>query len=121
MTGDIEITVDGSVVVVRLRGEIDMTTTPTISAHVLDALTPDASGLIVDLTEIRYVDSGGVHLLFELARRLEAGRQGLALVVSDESPLRRLLKITNLAEAVAICTTHGDAMIAVGSGARRAY
>lgn len=121
MSGDIDIFVDSTVLVARLRGDIDMTSTPAISAHVLDALTQDAAGLLVDLSEIRYVDSAGVHLLFDLARRLEAGRQGMALVVADTSPVRRLLEITNLGEAVAICPTYEEGLLAVGTGARRAY
>lgn len=121
MSDEVEIFTAGDVVVARLRGDIDMTTTPAISAHVLDALTLDVAGLLVDLSEIRYVDSAGVHLIFELARRLEAGRQGMALVVGDASPVRRLLDITNLAQAVAICPTYDGGLAAVSTGARRSY
>ena len=121
MSEEIEIFLDGNALVARLRGDVDMTSTPAISAHVLDALTLDSAGLLVDLSEIRYIDSAGVHLLFELARRLEAGRQGMALVVGDTSPVRRLLDITNLSEAVAICPTYAEGLAAVGTGARRSY
>ncbi|HVF20776.1 MAG TPA: STAS domain-containing protein [Mycobacteriales bacterium] len=118
---DIDVAREGLVVVARLRGDIDMASIPAVSAHVLDALTMDVAGLVVDLTEVKYVDSAGVQMLFDLARRLEAGRQGMALALAADSPVRGLLRITSLDQAVAICTTYDDAMQSVFDGARRSY
>ncbi len=121
MNRDLEVLVDGPVVVARLRGDIDMAAVPSISAHVLDALTMDSAGLVVDLTDVRYVDSAGVQMLFDFARRLEAGRQGMAVTLAESSPVRGLLRITSLDQAIAICSTYDDAVVAVTSGARRSY
>lgn len=121
MSRDIEIETVGPVLIVRLRGDVDMASVPAVSAHVLDALTKDTAGLVVDLSGVRYLDSAGVHLLFDLARRLEAGRQGMAISLGATSPIRRLLEITNLDQAVAVCSTHDDAASAAEAGARRSY
>ncbi|HVF19199.1 MAG TPA: STAS domain-containing protein [Mycobacteriales bacterium] len=121
MSRDIEVTRAEDVVVACLRGDVDMACIPIISAHVLDALTMDVNGLIVDLTDVQYVDSAGVHMLFDFARRLEAGRQGMAITLGPTSPVRRLLEITNLDQVISVCVQHSDAVAAVSAGARRAY
>lgn len=121
MSRDIEIDTDGSVVVAVLRGDLDMASIPVASAHILDALTMNTAGLVIDLSDVRYIDSVGVHMVFDLARRLEAGRQGMAIALGATSPIRRLLEITNLDQAVAICLTRDEAMSAAAGGARRSY
>lgn len=121
MSRDFEIETGGPVLIAVLRGDVDMASIPTVSAHVLDALTKDTAGLVIDLSEVRYIDSAGVHMLFDLARRLEAGRQGMAITIGVSSPIRRLLEITNLDQVVAICPTRDDATSAAVEGARRSY
>ena len=48
---------------------------------------------MLDLTEVTYLDSSGIHLLFDLGRRLAARRQALRLVVPESSPMRRVLEL----------------------------
>jgi anti-anti-sigma factor len=67
---------------------------------------PDAAlGLVLDLADVRYVDSGGVRVFFELAAQLGSSGRRVALVVPETSPVRRLIKITRLEEAVLLCTS----------------
>jgi anti-anti-sigma factor len=63
----------------------------------------DVHGLIVDLTEVSYLDSSGVKGLFQLARDLRQHDQRLLVTVPVGSPLRRVLKITGLHEVAPIC------------------
>ena len=62
-------------------------------------------GLVLDLTDVRYVDSGGVRVFFELAASLAISGRRMALAVPETSPLRRLIKITRLEEAVLLCAS----------------
>jgi anti-anti-sigma factor len=86
---------DGAVVA-RLTGEVDMTNATYVGGELTRSVPNDASGLVVDLSRTRYLDSAAIELLFELARRLGRRRQGLRLVLPAGSPLRRVLILTEI-------------------------
>jgi anti-sigma B factor antagonist len=109
----IDITLLDDAVVARLEGDIDLANTPTLSATILEAIPNDAIGLIVDLTDVRYIDSVGIRMLFTFVRSLHASRQGMAVVVPADSPVQKLLKITHLDEAAVFRGTVDDAIVAL--------
>jgi anti-sigma B factor antagonist len=113
MSRGMEIVHHGDVVVVRLEGEVDLANTPTLSAAILEAIPNDATGLVVDLCDVRYIDSVGIRMLFNFVRTLHAGRQGMAIALPAESPVRKLLKITHLDEATAFAATVEEAVVAL--------
>jgi anti-anti-sigma factor len=96
--------VDG-VVVARIHGDIDFGSADDLGADILRALPDQARGLVLDLTAVRYVDSGGVRVFFELATHLYNSGRKLALAVPETSPVRRLIKITRLEEAALLFPT----------------
>ena len=92
----------GPVPVARVTGEIDLANAPRVREEVL-AMAVGVKGLVVDLTEVPYLDSAGVRVLFQLARDLRQRDQALLVAIPVGSPLRRVLKITNFHEVAAIC------------------
>ncbi len=104
----IEIGRHGPYVTATLHGDLDMANVEEVRLHILESVGGDVDGLIVDLSSVRYVDSAGVHMLFELVRRLDARRQGTAIAVPVDSPVGTLLKITNVNEAAPVCGTVED-------------
>ena len=92
----------GPVPVARITGEIDLANAPRLREEVL-TIAADAEGLIVDLTDVSYLDSGGVKVLFQLARALRQREQSLVVTLPVGSPLRRVLKIASLHEVATIC------------------
>jgi len=109
----IELSQRYDVVIARLEGEIDLANTPTISAAILEAIPNDAAGLVVDLSGVRYIDSVGIRMLFTFVRSLHASRQGMAIAIPPESPVRKLLKITHLDEAAVLRDAVDDAIDAL--------
>jgi anti-anti-sigma factor len=99
--------------IVRLRGEIDLSNSDTVRGDLLDAVTRDGEGMILDLRETTYLDSSGVRLLFELAERLHARRQRLVLVVSEEALIRRVVVLTKLDDVVPLVPTIDEATAAL--------
>lgn len=95
----------GGVIVVPLTGDIDATDANEIGRDLFAAVPDHAMGLVLDITDVRYIDSGGVLMLFELAARLDIARRKLALSVPEQSPLRRLIKITRLEEVALLCAS----------------
>jgi stage II sporulation protein AA (anti-sigma F factor antagonist) len=92
----------GPAPVARVSGEIDLTNAPRLRDELL-AMTADIEALIVDLTEVPYLDSAGVKALFQVARDLRRRDQAFLVTLPTGSPLRRVLKITGFHEVAAIC------------------
>ena len=107
MTTPSEIAVErrGGIVVAHLGGEVDMTNAGLIRDELLASMPNDALALVIDLTGCRYLDSAGIEVLFDMARRLRRRRQDLRLALPSSSPLRRLLDLTEVATAAAIHET----------------
>lgn len=103
----------GDVLVVALGGEIDFTNAAEIEQRIFDAGSNDHIAIVVDLSDTTYVDSAGVRLLFDLARRVEGARQRLGIVVPPEAPLQRLVTVTNLASVATIRATADECVQAL--------
>ncbi|MER8007441.1 MULTISPECIES: STAS domain-containing protein [unclassified Streptomyces] len=109
--------------VVALRGEIDLSTVPSLSAR-LDELTagprPD---LVVDLRDVSFIDCSGLGMLCRTRNRVVA-HEGRLRLVTDSPDFRRLLPPVGLAdvfdlesrlcEAVAHTADAGDLARATG-------
>jgi anti-anti-sigma factor len=101
---------DRSVPVCELRGELDASNVDAVQGQLLECVTPDVPGLVLDLTDTSYLDSAGVRILFDLARRLRTRRQELRLVVPPEGVVRRVLVLTALADVVPLDEQVDDAI-----------
>ena len=77
---------DDGVVVARIEGDIDFGSAGDLGRDVLRDLPDAAVGLVLDLTDVRYVDSGGVRVFFELAAQLDMSGRRVALAVPETSP-----------------------------------
>lgn len=93
--------IDG-VPIAHIREDIDAANAPTIRRQLADALDPDASSLVIDLSETRYLDSAGIDMLLRLSDRLDQRRARLILVIPASSPLERLATLVGLPDAVAV-------------------
>lgn len=107
---ELEVEDVGTTVVAHLRGEVDLSNVDDLRARLVESVSHTADRLVLDLTSTSYLDSTGVRLLFELARRLQARRQELRLVVTDAALVRRVLVLTQLDEAVPILATVDEAL-----------
>jgi anti-anti-sigma factor len=115
--GDVlEIDSRGDVVVAQLSGEIDLSNARTIGAQTSAAMRNDAAGLVLDLTATTYLDSSGVHLVFDLAERLTSRQQRLVLVVPEGSRIRRVLDLVNVQAVVPVTTEQEQAVTAARGG-----
>jgi anti-anti-sigma factor len=91
---------DGAVPVCEIRGELDASNVDLVLEHVVGSVANEAPGMVLDLGHTSYLDSAGVRILFELARRLRARRQELRIAVPDDGIVRRVLVLTALADVV---------------------
>ena len=99
-----------SVSVAYLQGEIDMANAPEVSRQLFGAAPNDAVGLIVDLSGVTYMDSRGLHLLFELAERLHIRDQRLHVVVPAAALIRNMLVLAQFGSVVPVFATVEEAV-----------
>ena len=69
-------------VVVAIRGEIDISTAPQLSA-VLDDVTLSNRSIALDLGAVEFLDSSGLHVLEKALGCLTGGRRSPAGLVSE--------------------------------------
>jgi len=111
----VEITMldDPAVVVAHLAGEIDLVVTDQVRADLDAALAAHEGGVVLDLSATTYLDSSGVRLLYDLAGALQREHRHLALCVTDDAIVRRVLLLTNLDAHVRVETNLASAVAAV--------
>jgi anti-anti-sigma factor len=90
---DVRFTRTGPVAVAHVVGEIDLSNARLIHRAIELGSDNQELGLIVDLSEVRFLDSSGIHMLFDLARRCGERQQSFALVVPPDSPVHRALDL----------------------------
>lgn len=100
----------GDALVAAVQGEIDGSNAAEVQRSIADRVPTSARALIMDLSGAAYIDSTGVELLFELARRLMARRQALLLVVPSGSGVRRVLELCDVGSVGALVETVDDAV-----------
>jgi anti-anti-sigma factor len=101
----VEVTTHGSVPVARIDGEIDLSNAGVIGERLRSLLSNRSEALVVDLGPTTYLDSSGITLLFGLGEELRRRQQELHVVLPDRSPLRRVLGIVGLEQAVPMHAT----------------
>jgi anti-anti-sigma factor len=93
---------DDDVVVARLTGELDISVADQARRKIADAVPNSAVGVIVDMSELEFMDSSGVSMLFSLARQVGSHRQQLRVVAPPGRPVSRVLQIVEFVRAAPV-------------------
>src|SRR6266513_1035978 len=70
-----------------IRGEIDLASAPQLSASLAEALTSGDVDVLLDCSQMTFIDSAGIHAIEE-ANRVREG-QGRHMLVVNASPITR--------------------------------
>jgi len=105
----VDVVRDGSTAILRIRGEITGGSEPPIMAAYAEA--GDARSVVLDFSQLEYMNSGGIGLLVTLLVRAQrAGQKLLAVGLTEH--YRQILALTRLDEAIAI---HDDETAALAA------
>jgi anti-anti-sigma factor len=104
----------GELLVARLGGEVDISHVPVVRDRLYRALDNQDDGLLIDLSEAKYIDSAVVNLLFELADRLGTHQLRLAVVVPEGGLVDRVLTIVDIGSVVDVHRRLDEAIGALG-------
>jgi anti-anti-sigma factor len=102
---DLTIAREDGVVLASLSGEIDLSNATRITNALLAGVPNEALGLVIDLSQVTYLDSAGVRMLAELDHRLGWRAQALRVVAPEESRSRRVLAIAGLERVLSLDIT----------------
>ncbi len=107
---DVHFSDHGSMIVARVTGEIDLSNADDIGAAIALEMPNQVRTLVLDLTEVQYLDSAGIRLIFRLIEKLRARSQSLRLVVPISSTANEALRLAGVGAAIEILETADDAL-----------
>ena len=85
---------------VRVGGELDAFGAQSFRERV--GLLRSADRVVVDLSELAFIDSAGLHALFAVARGAKDVGASVAFVVPPASPVRRVIELVLLGEVAPV-------------------
>jgi anti-anti-sigma factor len=107
----------GDIVIARVTGELDLAGAPSTGDAIGEAVPTSARALVVDFSGLEFIDSSGIAMLFNLARRLGSRRQELRVVAEDGKPVARVLEIVVFGRAAPVHETLEAALASVDGSA----
>jgi len=107
-----EESVDDRTHVINVRGEIHVSTAPEFSERLNQAIAGGKTAVVLDLTEVEFIDSTGLSVLLNGLRRVIRRQGSLALVCANSTVLR-LFQITRLDGTFDIHPTREQALARV--------
>jgi anti-anti-sigma factor len=96
LTAEVNVEPDRTVVV-RVVGEIDISTVEAVRTAVATAMEHDPIGIVFDLSEVRFIDSSGIAVLLQSRKAIESIR-----IRNPSSVVGRLIELTGLTHVLPI-------------------
>jgi anti-anti-sigma factor len=94
--------------VITVQGALDLASAKHWEAEA--AAAAEAGGAtVIDLRDVGFIDSAGVHALFRMLRSLDRQGRRLAVVAPRGGRVRRLLEIVDVPALASICETPAEA------------
>jgi anti-anti-sigma factor len=98
------------VCVVKVGGEIDLSNADQLATALRSAGSEDGAAVILDLERVSFMDSSGLAALLTANRELEGQ---LAVIVADQSALKRLFSIAGVEPHLQIVISEEEALAAL--------
>ncbi|HEX4521213.1 MAG TPA: STAS domain-containing protein [Gaiellaceae bacterium] len=97
------------VLIVECVGEVDMSTAPRL-CEAVEATADSTRRVVVDLSEVTFLDSSALNALVHAQRTLETREIVLRIVSPAEQPVRRIFEITHLTESLNVVESLDSAL-----------
>ena len=112
--GLLEEAVDERTHVLAPEGEVDAVSSPQLGKRILALAEDGSSCVIVDLSEVTFMDSNGIGVLLNAMRQL-ASRGGQLLLVCPTERVLRPFRITGLIGRLSISSSREEALASQAS------
>jgi anti-sigma B factor antagonist len=107
------------VAVLNVQGEIDLETAAVLREALLPILERETGPVVVDLSDVLFMDSTGMHVLVETLRRLEPQNRPLAIACREGGQVHRGLALAGLLDTLPVYPLRESAVIGGGEAAER--
>ena len=112
---EIDHEVQQAIWIITMRGRFDAPSAPEAEKRLRTLLEEGMTRVVLDLSEVEYVSSGGLRVIIMLTKALE--RKMGELKLCGLTPfVSEVFKITNLAKRYDICATRDEALSAFSPG-----
>ena len=105
---------DNGVTTLKLSGEIDLHASPTLRAELQKAVAEKTPTLLVDFTEVEYIDSSGLATFIEYVREC-GGFGGKIALFGLQKKVRTIFDLVRLNELFTISETSEAAVAALAA------
>jgi anti-sigma B factor antagonist len=85
-----------------VEGEVDIASASRLLSVLNSSVAEAIKAVVVDLSQVDFMDSTGLALLINANRRLSVRRKGFA-VVCPPGPLWRVFEITDMVDTLHVC------------------
>jgi anti-anti-sigma factor len=110
---DVQITLAPIALVARVTGEIDMSNAEEMGSTVIGATPTDVQGVVLDLSEVDYLDSAGIYVIYGMRASLQARGQTLILIIPARSPVHDALRLSGAQRPGEVAEAVEDALRAL--------
>jgi anti-anti-sigma factor len=108
--GDVQFNLQDTVMVARVTGEVDLSNARGIEEAITMATPNHAVRVVVDLSQLGYLDSAGIQLLYRLREQLKVRGQDLRLVLPAGSPAADALRLAGVIDQLRTSDTLTEAL-----------
>ena len=77
--------------IVALSGEIDLYSIVKLKHKLFDVITDDVNSLVIDMTELSYIDSSGIALMTDLRNKMRE-KEGKLSILNMNSRIQTAVK-----------------------------
>lgn len=98
---------EGPRTILAVSGEVDLATAPTLRQRVVQAIDDGARQVVVDLSEVGFMDSTGLGVLIGGLKRLRQ-LDGNLIVVNPSDPVHKILEVTGLLDVLGVVESLDD-------------
>jgi anti-sigma B factor antagonist len=102
-----------AVAVLVVGGEVDYEVSPQLKARIMRAIKSGKRRLILDLTDVTFIDSTAIGVLAGAVERLDETGGGSLSVVCTHEKVIQIFEITGLDSVVTVHPSREDALAAV--------
>ena len=106
---DIRETIEGEVLIVAVRGELDLYTAPDLRSLLLGAIQNGRGAVVLDLRETTFLDSTALGVIIAAMKALRI-RSGRLVLVNDRTSITKTLAITGLDHLLTVESALEDAV-----------
>jgi len=110
-------TAGSAVAILVVGGEVDYEVSPQLKARMMRAIKSGSRRLVLDLTDVTFIDSTAIGVLAGAVERLDESGGGSLSVVCTHEKVIQIFEITGLDNVVTVHPSREDALAALAMAA----